>query len=73
MASTGEVACFGVNKYEAFLKAMMSANFKIPKKTILVSMQDKYSADITHSCFKLNELVFFKKVLFFFINSKVIS
>jgi carbamoyl-phosphate synthase large subunit len=41
MASTGEVACFGDNKYEAFLKAMISVPpyFRFPDKTknILVS------------------------------------
>jgi carbamoyl-phosphate synthase/aspartate carbamoyltransferase len=41
MASTGEVACFGENKYEAFLKAMTSVPpyFKMPtkNKTILLS------------------------------------
>jgi len=33
MASTGEVACFGRDKYEAFLKAYLSvpSNFKVPK------------------------------------------
>jgi len=36
MQSTGEVACFGVNKYEAFLKAMISAGFKLPTKNILL-------------------------------------
>jgi len=36
MQSTGEVACFGVNKYEAFLKAMVAAGFKIPAKNILI-------------------------------------
>jgi len=36
MQSTGEVACFGVNKYEAFLKAMMAAGFKLPTKNILI-------------------------------------
>ena len=38
MSSTGEVACFGVNAYEAFLKGMMAANFKLPTKNILVSI-----------------------------------
>ncbi|KAJ2907382.1 hypothetical protein MKZ38_003239 [Zalerion maritima] len=38
MASTGEVACFGKNKYEAYLKALMSTGFKIPKKNILLSI-----------------------------------
>jgi carbamoyl-phosphate synthase large subunit len=36
MQSTGEVACFGVTQYEAFLKAMMSAGFKLPAKNILL-------------------------------------
>ncbi|KAK8010386.1 aspartate carbamoyltransferase catalytic subunit [Apiospora arundinis] len=35
MASTGEVASFGMDKYEAYLKALMSTGFKIPKKNIL--------------------------------------
>merc|ERR1712048_1382483 len=36
MQSTGEVACFGMNQHEAFLKAMMSAGFKLPAKNILL-------------------------------------
>jgi len=36
MQSTGEVACFGVNHYEAFLKAMIAAGFKLPTKNILL-------------------------------------
>lgn len=38
MASTGEVACFGVDKYEAYLKALLSTGFKIPKANILLSV-----------------------------------
>lgn len=38
MASTGEVACFGDNRYEAYLKAMMSTGFQMPKKAILLSI-----------------------------------
>lgn len=38
MASTGEVACFGDNRYEAYLKALMSTGFQIPKKAILLSI-----------------------------------
>ncbi|OGJ48291.1 carbamoyl phosphate synthase large subunit [Candidatus Peregrinibacteria bacterium RIFOXYA2_FULL_41_18] len=44
MASTGEVACFGENIEEAFLKAMISVGFEVPKKNILLSigrLQDK--------------------------------
>jgi carbamoyl-phosphate synthase/aspartate carbamoyltransferase/dihydroorotase len=38
MASTGEVACFGENHYEAYLKAMLSTGFKMPRKSILLSI-----------------------------------
>ncbi|XP_065090422.1 multifunctional protein r [Ochlerotatus camptorhynchus] len=38
MASTGEVACFGDNQYEAYLKGMMSTGFQIPKRAILLSI-----------------------------------
>ncbi|VDO98634.1 unnamed protein product [Soboliphyme baturini] len=38
MTSTGEVACFGDDRYEAYLKAMISAGFRIPKQTIFVSI-----------------------------------
>merc|ERR1719375_3091888 len=38
MQSTGEVACFGQNQYEAFLKAMLAAGFKLPQKNILISI-----------------------------------
>ena len=37
MASTGEVGCLGEDLEEAFLKAMISTGFKIPKKNILLS------------------------------------
>ncbi|CAE7592891.1 URA2, partial [Symbiodinium sp. CCMP2456] len=38
MSSTGEVACFGMNAYEAFLKSMVAANFKLPSQSILLSL-----------------------------------
>ena len=38
MSSTGEVACFGEHKYTAYLKAMMSSGFKLPKKNIMLSI-----------------------------------
>ncbi|KAL4221656.1 hypothetical protein ACF0H5_019913 [Mactra antiquata] len=38
MASTGEVACFGENRFEAYLKAQLATGFKIPKQNILVSI-----------------------------------
>ena len=38
MASTGEVACFGEDHYEAYIKAMLSTGFKMPEKNILISI-----------------------------------
>lgn len=38
MASTGEVACFGKDKYEAYLKALLATGIKLPKKNILFSI-----------------------------------
>lgn len=38
MASTGEVACFGKDKYEAYLKALLATGFTLPKKNILISI-----------------------------------
>lgn len=38
MVSTGEVACFGENRYEAYLKGMMSTGFHIPQRGILLSV-----------------------------------
>jgi carbamoyl-phosphate synthase/aspartate carbamoyltransferase len=38
MQSTGEVACYGMNQYEAFLTAMLAAGFKIPAKNVMVSI-----------------------------------
>jgi carbamoyl-phosphate synthase large subunit len=45
MASTGEVACFGENMHEAFLKAMLSTHFKLPRKNILISAGSQESKD----------------------------
>lgn len=39
MVSTGEVACFGKSIHEAFLKAILSTGFKIPKNSILISIK----------------------------------
>jgi len=33
MSSTGEVACFGADQYEAFLKSLISSGFRLPNKT----------------------------------------
>ena len=39
MSSTGEVACFGNNTQEAFLKSILATDFRIPKKAVLVSIK----------------------------------
>ena len=56
MASTGEVACFGATKEEAFLKAMMSTGMKLPKENILVSVQDSLQGEFTHAAWQLHEM-----------------
>ncbi|KAK4231368.1 protein pyrABCN [Podospora fimiseda] len=57
MASTGEVASFGSDKYEAYLKALMSTGFKIPKKNILLSIGSyKDKEELLPSIAKLEEL-----------------
>ena len=38
MASTGEVACFGKDRYEAYLKALLASGFQMPKKNVLLSI-----------------------------------
>lgn len=37
MSSTGEVACFSDTVHEAFLLGLLSANFKLPKSSVLVT------------------------------------
>lgn len=38
MASTGEVACFGKTKYDAYLKAMIASGIKLPQQNVLLSI-----------------------------------
>jgi carbamoyl-phosphate synthase (ammonia) len=60
MASTGEVACFGANKYEAFLKSLVASNFKLPKAggSVLISAQAQFRPELVHSAYLLNRLGF---------------
>jgi carbamoyl-phosphate synthase (ammonia) len=48
MASTGEVACFGESVHEAYLKALLSTGFKIPTKSIAVTIQKEFLEDVLH-------------------------
>lgn len=57
MASTGEVACFGEDKYSAYLKGLLATGFKLPKKNILFSIgADKEKQELMPSIQKLHEL-----------------
>jgi carbamoyl-phosphate synthase (ammonia) len=56
MASTGEVACFGADKHEAFLKAMLSTGFKIPEKNVLLSFHESLQDEMVHSAWALHEM-----------------
>lgn len=54
MASTGEVACFGDNRFEAYLKGMISTSFQIPKHAILLSIGSYKVSTITRFNIFLN-------------------
>lgn len=57
MASTGEVASFGTDKYEAYLKALLSTGFKVPKNNILLSIGSyKDKEEMLPSIKKLQEM-----------------
>lgn len=56
MASTGEVACFGATKEEAFLKSLLSTGFKMPNKNIMISCQESLQEDMTLCAYQLHEL-----------------
>merc|ERR1712151_395228 len=51
MASTGEVATFGLTPEEAFLKSINSTHIKFPRKTLVVSgAQDDHVESLTELC-----------------------
>lgn len=57
MSSTGEVACFGDELEEAFLKSLLSTGFRLPKENILVTLGDiEDKADFLDSAEKLVEI-----------------
>lgn len=56
MASTGEVACFGANKDEAFLKALLSTGFPMPENNVLLSANEGVIDEVTHCAWQLHEL-----------------
>jgi carbamoyl-phosphate synthase large subunit len=57
MASTGEVACFGRDVKEAYLKGILATGGKIPEKGIFVSLGgDQKKKDLLESCQLLSKL-----------------
>lgn len=59
MMSTGEVACFGEDLHQAFLKALLSSGFKIPPKggSILLSVgREEGKLAMVESCATLQRL-----------------
>lgn len=57
MASTGEVACFGKTKYEAYIKAWLSTGMMLPKKNFLLSIGSyKEKLEMLPSVRKLHQL-----------------
>ena len=59
MASTGEVACFGHDKYEAYIKALISTGFRLPDKNILLSIGSfKDKVELLPSVVKLRKMGF---------------
>ncbi|KAF7617917.1 aspartate carbamoyltransferase [Aspergillus flavus] len=59
MASTGEVASFGRDKYEAYLKALLSTGFRLPKRNVLFSIGSyKEKLEMLPSIRKLHQIGF---------------
>jgi carbamoyl-phosphate synthase large subunit len=57
MSSTGEVACFGEDLQEAYLKALLSVGFKLPKKSVFLSIGgEKNKIDMLQTAKRLAEL-----------------
>ncbi|PLB33663.1 bifunctional carbamoylphosphate synthetase/aspartate transcarbamylase [Aspergillus candidus] len=57
MASTGEVASFGRDKYEAYLKALLSTGFRLPKAKVLFSIGSyKEKLEMLPSIQKLHQI-----------------
>ncbi|KAI7854280.1 hypothetical protein BDC45DRAFT_133808 [Circinella umbellata] len=57
MASTGEVACFGEDKYSAYIKGLVATGFKLPEKNILFSIgSEKEKEELLPSMQKLHDL-----------------
>ncbi|MBI2599613.1 carbamoyl-phosphate synthase (glutamine-hydrolyzing) large subunit [Candidatus Daviesbacteria bacterium] len=59
MSSTGEVACFGNDLSEGYLKSLLATGFKWPKQSVFLSIGgDKNKLDLLVSIKKLSKLGF---------------
>jgi carbamoyl-phosphate synthase (ammonia) len=62
MASTGEVACFGADVNEAYLKGLMSTRMlnKLPEAgdNIVISFQERFRDDWVHCSYQLHKMGF---------------
>ncbi|MBI2334957.1 ATP-grasp domain-containing protein, partial [Candidatus Daviesbacteria bacterium] len=59
MSSTGEVACFGSDLQEAYLKALLATGFKMPKNKVFLSIGgEKNKLDLQSSAKQLTEMGF---------------
>ncbi len=58
MASTGEVACFGDDTEEAYLKAQLSVGVNIPQKSVLITIGNAFKKDFISECRMLYKLGF---------------
>lgn len=57
MASTGEVACFGKDRYDAYLKALLSSGITLPTRNVLLSIGSfKEKMELLPSIQKLHRL-----------------
>lgn len=54
MASTGEVGCFGDDREEAYLKAMLAVDYKKPEKRVLVSIGNAYKEQMRDAMMRLH-------------------
>ena len=58
MASTGEVACFGYDREEAYLKGLLAVGFSIPERAILLSLGDTFKSEFVEEARTLKEAGF---------------
>lgn len=59
MASTGEIACYSRSVKDAFMKSLLSTNFKLPKQNILVTIgNNELKYDFKDSILLLQKLNF---------------